>query len=488
MQDSIPNIPIQRASPCSFVTTTHQKSAATTSKLRDSCHACAMSKVRCPKEKPTCSRCEKRKIPCEYFITKRPGRKRENGHSYNNATTMANLIAVPSSSASSLSDVRGTHVSTSSSTSLSLPDLTPPSPGNNVSSSSTEFPSYIDVFADLMMPIDPSLSPQLSNHLNDQLTTPINFAELESSLESHLSNFTQGSHDIAELLTSDDMDIEPGPTDSRTSSIGYAIPSKPPFLSLGAKLHPTQSSENSNGGTFEPGSTCRCMIQVLELMSKLFLPESPISASSSTRPGDDRTLSTSTAQSSSNNISTQTLIAQNKQSIESINNILQCQCTETGYRITLLSMIVFKILERYALAARQQPREASFEVIGSVFSTTLSDSRRKSSAANDQMEPYIDYSKSSDDESTRRMTAQLILSELHRVQGLVNKLTQRLNARETLGKNSGFERNYSQIMPSKDGGKDISGFSAATLDKMKTDLRKCLATLSSEIINTLRQS
>ena len=50
-----------------------------TSKLRDSCNACAMSKIKCPKERPSCSRCESRNVSCSYSFTKRPGRKPENG-------------------------------------------------------------------------------------------------------------------------------------------------------------------------------------------------------------------------------------------------------------------------------------------------------------------------------------------------------------------------------------------------------------------------
>jgi len=46
-------------------------------KLRDSCHLCASSKVKCHKEKPTCSRCAKRGLKCEYFVTKRAGRKHD---------------------------------------------------------------------------------------------------------------------------------------------------------------------------------------------------------------------------------------------------------------------------------------------------------------------------------------------------------------------------------------------------------------------------
>ena len=44
-------------------------------KLRDSCHACAASKVKCSKEKPTCARCGDRDMPCRYLVTQRTGRK-----------------------------------------------------------------------------------------------------------------------------------------------------------------------------------------------------------------------------------------------------------------------------------------------------------------------------------------------------------------------------------------------------------------------------
>src|SRR5947208_442156 len=55
-------------------------------KLRDSCHACASSKLKCYKEKPTCSRCAKRGITCEYVATKRGGRKHENRSSINDSS------------------------------------------------------------------------------------------------------------------------------------------------------------------------------------------------------------------------------------------------------------------------------------------------------------------------------------------------------------------------------------------------------------------
>ncbi|KAF3763199.1 hypothetical protein M406DRAFT_262336, partial [Cryphonectria parasitica EP155] len=50
---------------------TRSNLSSTSSKLRNSCHSCAVSKVKCPKEKPTCSKCESRGIACQYFLARR---------------------------------------------------------------------------------------------------------------------------------------------------------------------------------------------------------------------------------------------------------------------------------------------------------------------------------------------------------------------------------------------------------------------------------
>ncbi|GIZ48063.1 hypothetical protein CKM354_001113800 [Cercospora kikuchii] len=53
----------------------HDPSLGETSSLRNSCDACAQAKLKCKKEKPSCSRCTKRGIPCIYLFSKRAGRK-----------------------------------------------------------------------------------------------------------------------------------------------------------------------------------------------------------------------------------------------------------------------------------------------------------------------------------------------------------------------------------------------------------------------------
>ena len=100
------------------------------SKLRDSCHACARSKVRCPKQKPTCSRCEIRGTECQYFFTRRPGRRRETSKSPNSN----NQIAIGSGRANERAKERANERN-----SLSFPSTRSTSPAPIASDSNSFF-------------------------------------------------------------------------------------------------------------------------------------------------------------------------------------------------------------------------------------------------------------------------------------------------------------------------------------------------------------
>ncbi|KAF5857848.1 hypothetical protein ETB97_005192 [Aspergillus alliaceus] len=202
-------------------------------------------------------------------------------------------------------------------------------------------------------------------------------------------------------------------------------------------------------------------------MNKLFSAESPFPASLPTSPHHGATRSNITVCNS--NPTTQTVVAQNKQFIEDINSMLQCPCAATGYLKAMLSIIVFKILVRHASAVRQI-RRPSFE-----GDSTLS-SRRRKTPTKEQMRPSGSYCSSHDDEGTRRMTAQPIPSELYRVQGLVNQFALRLNSYRV------GEMKHSPVAP------NTTTFSGTSLSVVGADLRECLISLSSEIINMLRHS
>ena len=67
---SVQRLPIVTSYPLSF-TSEYQMS---TVKLRESCESCASCKVKCTKEKPSCSRCVARGLDCQYGESRRCGR------------------------------------------------------------------------------------------------------------------------------------------------------------------------------------------------------------------------------------------------------------------------------------------------------------------------------------------------------------------------------------------------------------------------------
>lgn len=461
-------------------TPVRRKPRSTTSKIRDSCHSCALSKVRCPKEKPTCARCKKRAIVCEYFVTKRPGRKRETRRVIepsNEETGTANPIT-----ATNLlirDDEPGTGLSTREQSSLALLDLSPSSAGPRNVSGTVEFSSYIDILADLTTPLEQSPSPRLSgisNDLDRNRTPPMDFLELGT-----LDSFSQEPYDIEGLFTSKGFDLGPS---FGNFSVGNTLPSKSFFPNVeGQQAQITNRGENFTRGISESRSTCCCIIQALDIMSKLFIPDTPFSASISTSPSDAATISNNTTSYNVSQFSAQTLVTQNRHFIEAVDSILQCSlCVETGYLVTILSTIISKILERYTEAARQCPRHLIFEEYENNVGINRRNTTTKEHAAH--FDTYHD-------DDSRRATARLILGELHRVQGLMNRLSLRQNTpREEIGPTGANPDSNFPIFSSSDGQKAASGvaFSATTLGEMKMDLRKSLTALSFGIIKMLRES
>lgn len=132
-------------------------------KLRDSCHACASSKLKCYKEKPTCSRCANRGLICEYVATKRGGRKHHNRSSINDSSNTS----------------AGTTVTTN--VTQLLPQLSSWFAPNSTISSTDPLPSPAssNLFPNLLSPVDQSLSStltDLSTDLDDFGASPLSFS------------------------------------------------------------------------------------------------------------------------------------------------------------------------------------------------------------------------------------------------------------------------------------------------------------------------
>lgn len=176
------------------------------------------------------------------------------------------------------------------------------------------------------------------------------------------------------------------------------------------------------------------------------------------------------------------VVRENERTIEAISSMLECACSEDGYLLSIMSLIVLKVLGWYAgAAARKEARSDE------------SRSSQKKHHHHHHMEGLLLLKSSpgggggaavvgGGEDDHRRMAAQTVLSELHRVQRLINALSQRLKGLR--------QRNGRAQQQHADAGADGHGalaFPTTMLDQFEVDLRKRLRDLSTGIVDMLRQ-
>jgi hypothetical protein len=180
--------------------------------------------------------------------------------------------------------------------------------------------------------------------------------------------------------------------------------------------------------------------------------------------------------------SPQTVVSENKQIIEAVGNMLQCPYPEDVYLLTLISMIIFKVLERYAAATRQEVWEA----------TEGDDGPDRGVSARGHRLNLSNHRPG--DKDLRRLAAQSILGELHRVKQLIKQLSPRLRAHG--GRSTSRDGGTTNEKSARGGIRapllqysevTVAPFSTTTLDTIEVDLRRCLSTLSQDIISMLQQ-
>lgn len=228
-------------------------------------------------------------------------------------------------------------------------------------------------------------------------------------------------------------------------------------------------------------SICGCLTQSLDLLKMLSAQPAPSIGPSGS---DSQEVSSALTYYGSSH----SVLTENKQSIEAVSERLTCpSCAGDSFLLAVLSMTVLKILERYAAAARAQSSGARSSDSGAEKASRLANSILASSK--DQM---MVLSRTYNTPRNRgRKAAHLVLSELHRVQRLVNQLSPRLKrSKEAERRNMepGLELWGRQKVATGFDYGTAAPFSATTLGQMESDVRKSLSALSSEIINGLRQT
>ena len=186
----------------------------------------------------------------------------------------------------------------------------------------------------------------------------------------------------------------------------------------------------------------------------------------------------------------QSALVDKERMVKAVDNVLRCPCSQDGYLLTILALIVFKILDWYAAAGRAAP--------------AMGPSRTSHQHHQDQtLNNYwsLCYQRKSDTgienkEDFGRVAAQMVLGELHRAQKLVNKLSTRLGEHK-LGHTEEQRHNDSTgitnnnldaIKANCKGGGSTRPFSMITLNQLEIDLRRRLRTVSAGIVDELRRT
>jgi hypothetical protein len=291
-------------------------------------------------------------------------------------------------------------------------------------------------------------------------------------------------NDIGSLLIPETTSFGLGALESNDPlSASFAVSSWAPSL---ASSVPTSSTTDPNTMMMmrapTPDISCDCEAQALDLLKALSSAQSSPTSSIS---GAGLALSSSmTAMGSA-----QAVLIENKQHIETVSSLLSCSsCTEDAFWLVIVSMIVLKILERYASAARIQ-------VFGSRAGSVENDMGPRSansmtSSSKDQMRALSrTYTMPRDDSASGYAPARLVLGELHRVQRLVNRLSPKLRGRREGDARDMEHAIWGRLQVANENDKTQSTpFSSNTLAQMESDMRNSLSSLSADIINRLRQN
>ncbi|KAG2420669.1 hypothetical protein HFD88_000283 [Aspergillus terreus] len=407
-------------------------------KLRGSCHACAVSKVRCSKEKPVCSRCRRRATTCEYLVTKRPGRKQHGNRLSERPAPTSIPQGLPESGLP---------------TTFAFPE-TPSLPVEDVS------PGCSDVFSSLFDPVESSLSSSLtslSTDFEDYLAAfPLPETANVDAVDPMQALPSEGQREFSPGLHSGCAGTQAPPGNTIPRFGRPASVSRSP-ANLGTLL--ASAGETPQRGPVD--SQCHCFPRALDLLKHLNAADLIPGATPDRPTAECFGFLAPSAES---------MILANQEAMNAIDSILGCGCPQDSYLLAILSLVIFKILDRCAMAAviGAAPLDNDESLTSLPYPSPESIRLPASTGRVDAgREPEC-----------RMKTAQCVLRELHRVQRAVNQLSPKLNGYKTQRPSattvSPFSTNVS------------SAVADPVMDQLEPELRKRLGALSLEIINMLR--
>ena len=507
-----------------------------TSKMRSSCNACTDAKIGCSKGRPTCARCARRKETCIYEPVRRAGRpalnKQKQHHQHQNhqrqvssasentgSTQTADAPLPPpprpsSSTTCSLSAVRWPDDSVinhaDSRNVFSTPMLTDASMDNFLPDG--VLTTGIEDFVHSMSPISPLLVHQLNCPTMPSLfdgdgsgfepnmfllpgdvmqtvedTNGCDPAKTSSACLSGAGISTANSGSQVTTSMEDDFFSNSTPflpgsmTRSQTST---TLPSD-----VTSWFSSTHTRANSHRASAEDGlpsqqgspqllpasqsDSCGCLTRGLRLLSKL--------TPSNTRNGGSLPFLQR---------SFETVISQNRTTMDTINDIMSCPCSSDPSLLFVLALVVFKTLGWYAACASAVPgeKESKQRTIDDSDESQLDRLKRLSvQPPSSTTMPDYDF----EDENQDRVICQLVLSELCGVQRTVNALSRQLQAWEKTPRRSapsqGLVGSITQDLLYNGPMFNAAGSGGLAMS-VERSLRYYLRTLCKAILNTLSES
>lgn len=368
----------------------------TTLKLRDSCNACAVSKLKCNKEKPTCSRCAKKKIACNYVATKRKGRKRAQSSQSTALDRQSTADASPSPSA--------------------------PKPIFNP-------PSRLEMWfaTDYATSIEDYLAPcadSIAGHSGASISYP---ASSDNLMPMQLSDFAAADDETLHLLTprmlellncdvingadqaSADVSEVAGRKDANSDSVGSLAFFENSVIepALRSDVEPLIPDEVPSSRRSEADSCC--MLQVMAIVKQVF------SNSSNSCENLDAMDICGTPGSNA--------FATTQPSIHVIGEVLKCSCSQDGFILVMMSLIILRALGQYISAARRP--HLLYGGSGHNLGTHSPLSMRVHAFLGKTISCPAGPEEPDEDDPAY-VVAQRVLSELPYVQRLVNQLSIRL--------------------------------------------------------------
>lgn len=317
--------------------------------------------------------------------------------------------------------------------------------------SSDLFPTPLSPVSSVDQPLSSALTHSTTD-VSNSLESPVLFAapDLPDIDILDQSHFFSTGFDSSSNESTDLSEIFPVFDDAMSDLLNLSTPQSP-LISRTSTFSDFQSYQNPHVADVP----CFCLIQALGLMKQLF-PKPLTPCTNSTTQGLDKDTTIPTIQA---------VVAKNEHTIEAVSTMLRCSCSQDGHLLTIISLILSKVLNWYAAAARKMPSsDDDNQSVQSLHSSTSHHSSLSEQVVQDsgKVGSYC-----LEGEDSARMARQLVLSELHRAQCLLNQLSAKL---KTQAAKSGTASPLSGLM----------------LDQLGVDLRKQLMALSLEIVEGLR--